>query len=165
MSTRKTTEQIRSAIDTISKLPGVPEWMMDPDNYTGNKKLSQKEQFEFAEFHTIQLRRNAALHYLNSCADRFGFGENGQQIFCAPGLIAEIDEQVIETLLIHQIERYVMEEKPEEKYLAPMRFYMGDEINRKEHGSTWLIDFIDSAFVDGAKELSAAFSDCDKTIH
>lgn len=165
MSTKKTKEQIRSEIDAIRELPGVPEWMLNMDNYASNKPLTREELYEFAEFHTKQLRVNAALYYLNACADRFGFGENGQGIFCAPGLIAEIDEQVIETLLIFQIERYLLEEKPEDKYITPMRFYMGDEVNRKEHGSTWLIDFIDSVFIDGAKELESVFNDCGNTIH
>lgn len=165
MSSKKTKEQILSDIATISELPGVPAWMLDQDNYTGDKKLSQKEQFEFAEFHTGVLRRNAALYYLNSCADRFGFNGKGQQIFCAPGFTAEIDRTVIETLLICQIERYLQEEKPEDKYITPMLFYMGDEVNRKEHASTWLIDFIDSVFIEGAKELESTLNACGNTIH
>ncbi|EGK5349368.1 hypothetical protein IOX91_003196 [Salmonella enterica] len=165
MNTRKSPEEIRNIIDRIKDVPGIPEWMLDKNKYDADEKLTAEEMFEFAEFHTKQLRVNAALDYINYCADRFGFGENGERIFCAPGLLIEIDQNVIETLLIYQIERYVMEEKPEEKYLAPMRFYQGDEINRKENGSTWLFDFIDSVFIDGAKELENVFNDCDKTMH
>lgn len=165
MNTRKSPEEIRNIIDRIKDVPGIPEWMLDKNKYDADEKLTAEEMFEFAEFHTKQLRVNAALSYINYCADRFGFGENGERIFCAPGLLIEIDQNVIETLLIYQIERYVMEEKPEEKYLAPMRFYQGDEINRKENGSTWLFDFIDSVFIDGAKELENVFNDCDKTMH
>ncbi|HGA5699008.1 TPA: hypothetical protein ACIS09_001663 [Salmonella enterica subsp. enterica serovar Birkenhead] len=165
MNTRKSPEEICNIIDRIKNVPGIPEWMLDKNKYDADEKLTAEEVFEFAEFHTKQLRGNAALDYINYCADRFGFGENGEQIFCAPGLLIEIDQNVIETLLIYQIERYVMEEKPEEKYLAPMRFYQGDEINRKENGSTWLFDFIDSVFIDGAKELENVFNDCDKIMH
>ncbi|MFK3708752.1 hypothetical protein ACI2JR_28265, partial [Klebsiella sp. NPDC088457] len=142
-----------------------PVWMLDPDNYGGQKPLSPEELYEFAEFHTKQLRTNAALHYLNSCSERFGYGEKGQALFRAPGLAVEIDQDVIETLLIYQIERYVMEERPEEKYLAPMRFYQGDELNRKENGSTWLINFIDGVFIEGAEELKGILGGCNTTRH
>ncbi|HBA1403301.1 TPA: hypothetical protein J8W36_002356 [Citrobacter koseri] len=165
MIAKKSPEEIQSAIDLIKDLPGVPAWMLDANNYGSGAPLTQEELYEFAEFHTKQLRINAALHYLNSCDDRFGRKENGQQVFRAPGVVIEIDQNVIETLLIHQVERYVMEEKPEEKYLAPMRFYMGDEVARKEHGSTWLIDFIDSVFIEGANEFKNLFDNCGSTIH
>lgn len=162
---KKTSDEIQSMIDGIKDVPGVPEWMLDKGKYGVDAPLTQDELFEFAEFHTKQLRNNAALFYLNNCIDRFGFNDQNQQIFRAPGLVVEIDEQVIETLLIHQIERYLIEERPDDKYLTPMRFYMGDEINRKENGSTWLIDFIDDVFISGAKELASTFGNNGITFH
>lgn len=162
---KKTSSNIQSMINEIKDVPGVPEWMLDKVKYGIDAPLTKDELFEFAEFHTGQLRKNAALFYLNNCIDRFGFNDKGQQIFRAPGLVVEIDEHVIETLLIHQIERYLIEERPEDKYLTPMRFYKGDEINRKENGSTWLIDFIDDVFVSGAKELADIFGNSGITFH
>ncbi|HBM2885809.1 hypothetical protein [Klebsiella oxytoca] len=165
MEKQKVSDEIQQAIELIRDVPGVPVWMLDPANYGDQKPLTSGELYEFAEFHTKQLRTNAAMYYLSSCSERFGYGEKGQQIFRAPGVVVEIDQNVIETLLIYQIERYVMEEKPEEKYLAPMRFYQGDEVNRKENGSTWLIDFIDSVFIEGANEFKNLFNNCDSTTH
>jgi len=166
MKSKKTANDIQSGIETIRNIPGVPEWLLDAANYAGSKPVSEEEMFEFAEFHTKQLRSNAALYYLNSCIERFGFNDNGIQVFRAPGLVIEIDQNVIETLLIHQIERYLIEDKPEDRYLTPMRFYMGDEVNRKENGSAWLTDFIDSVFVEGAKEIDGMFSDnISSTVH
>lgn len=165
MSNKKSPDEIQSMINTIKDIPDAPVWMLDNVKYGTDAPITQDELFEFAEFHTRQLRINAALFYLNHCIDRFGFNDKGQQVFCAPGLVVEIDQHVIETLLIHQIERYLIEERPEDKYLTPMRFYMGDEINRKEKGSTWLIEFIDGVFIDGAKELKSTFGDNGITLH
>lgn len=165
MENKKLSNEVRYSIDQIRDIPGVPVWMLDPANYGDDKPLTPEELYEFAEFHTKQLRTNAALHYLNSCSDRFGYSDKGQAIFRAPGLVVEIDQEVIETLLTYQIERYVMEEKPEEKYLAPMRFYQLDEINRKENGSTWLVDFIDGVFIDGAEELKGVLDSCSAIQH
>lgn len=165
MSTKKSPEEIQGAIDLIKDLPGIPEWMLDADKYGSDAPLTPEELYEFAEFHTGQLRVSAALYYLNACADRFGRIESGQQVFRAPGIVVEINQQVIETLLIYQIERYVMDEKPEEKYLAPMRFYQLDEINRKEKGCTWLVDFIDEVFIGGAEDLKDLLSGNSGIMH
>ncbi len=165
MNTKKSPEEIQSAIDLIKDLPGVPSWILDANNYGSDAPLSPEELYEFAEFHTGQLRVSAALYYLNACADRFGHTESGQMVFRAPGIVVEINQQVIETLLIYQIERYVMDEKPEERYLAPMRFYQLDEINRKEKGSTWLVDFIDGVFIHGTEELKDLLSESNGIMH
>uniref|UniRef100_UPI003F67EE67 hypothetical protein n=1 Tax=Salmonella enterica TaxID=28901 RepID=UPI003F67EE67 len=87
------------------------------------------------------------------------------EFFCAPGLLIEIDQNVIELLLIHQVEKALMELEPEDKYITPMRFYAGQDADWEKHGSTWLFDFIDSVFINGAKELESLFNDCDKTMH
>ncbi|KGT91269.1 hypothetical protein NG99_17030 [Erwinia typographi] len=157
-------KQLQNAIDNSGGKFNPPAWMLDKTR-PGDTPLTQEEVFEFAEFQTRQLRNTAALYYLNHCTERFGFNDKGQNVFCAPGLIVEIDQQVIEVLLIHQIERYLIEERPEDKYLTPMRFYMGDEIKRKENGSTWLIDFIDDVFISGAKELASTFGNNGITFH
>lgn len=165
MKTKTSKADVQNMIDQLKGIPGVPKWMLDPTDYDGSRPLTPEELHEFAEFHTKQLWRNAALYYLNNCAERFGFDENGQRIFRAPGVVVEIDQDVIETLLIYQVERCVMQERPEDKYLAPMRFYMGDEINRKENGSTWLIDFIDGVFTEGASEFKNLLNNCSDTAH
>lgn len=165
MNTRKLPEEISNFIDRIKDIPGIPEWMLDKNKYDADEKLTTEEMFEFAEFHTKQLRVGAALDYINYCVDRFGFGENGERIFCAPGLLFEIDQNVIELLLIRQVEKTLMELEPEDKYITPMRFYTGQNADWKKHGSTWLFDFIDGVFIDGAKELENVFNDCDKTTH
>uniref|UniRef100_UPI003A92E6C8 hypothetical protein n=1 Tax=Salmonella enterica TaxID=28901 RepID=UPI003A92E6C8 len=85
MNTRKSPEEIRNIIDRIKDVPGIPEWMLDKNKYDTDEKLTAEEMFEFAEFHTKQLRVNAALNYINYCADRFGFGENGERIFLRSG--------------------------------------------------------------------------------
>lgn len=161
----KSKQEIQSDIEAIRDIPGVPRWMLDINNYAMDKPLNEEELFEFAEFNTSQMRRTAALLYLNDCADRFGFNGAGNRIFCAPGLVVEIDEDVIETLLIHQIEKGLMQERPDEKYITPMRFYMLEQQDRKETGSTWLIDFIDHVFIEGAKELEDVFDDSDNIMH
>lgn len=165
MNTRKSPEEIRNIIDRIKDVPGIPEWMLDKNKYDADEKLTAEEMFEFAEFHTKQLRVNAALNYINYCADRFGFGENGERIFCAPGLLIEIDLNVIELLLIHQVEKALMELEPEDKYIPPMHFYAGQDADREKHGSTWLFDFIDSVFIEGANEFKNLFDNCGTTIH
>jgi hypothetical protein len=164
MNTKKSPEEIQSAIDLIKDLPGVPSWILDANNYGSDAPLSPEELYEFAEFHTGQLRVSAALYYLNACADRFGHTESGQLVFRAQGLLSRLTNRSLKPCLFTRLNA-MMDEKPEERYLAPMRFYQLDEINRKEKGSTWLVDFIDGVFIHGTEELKDLLSESNGIMH
>ncbi|WON77800.1 hypothetical protein [Serratia sp. UGAL515B_01] len=146
-----TPEQIVALLESTGK--PYPKWMLDANRMKSNEKLTDAEVMEFAECHTEQLRTNVALQYLISCRERFGIGPNGQEVFVHENVCMEINQDVIETLLKHQIETVMLEERPAERYVAVMQFYQGDELNRKEKGSTWMRDFIDSVFIEGAKVM------------
>ncbi|HGM5304512.1 TPA: hypothetical protein ACKP17_000686 [Serratia marcescens] len=131
----------------------VPEWMLDIDRMKSGGKLTDAEVMEFAEFHSAQLRTNAAARYLISCSERFGASPNGQHIFVHQNVVMEISQDVIETLLQHQVEAPLLEERPADRYITVMQFYQMNDQMRELKGSTWLRDFIDEVFIEGAQSM------------
>ncbi|PHM59111.1 hypothetical protein Xsto_04076 [Xenorhabdus stockiae] len=133
-----------------------PDFLLDEERIIANNPpLTDVERMEWAEFSVKQNRARVAKEYLVSCGERFGRLENGNFIFTHKNCTTEIDSDVIETLLIHQIEKPILEINPVEKYIALQRFYLGNEVNEKENGSTWMRDFIDQVFIDGFKLFTA----------
>ncbi|WP_338803616.1 hypothetical protein WDV76_16150 [Xenorhabdus griffiniae] len=129
-----------------------PAFLLDEERMITNyPPLTDAEKIEWAEFSVKQQRAIVARKYLISCKERFGLNENGNVIFVHENCVVELDSEVIETLLIHQIENTILEVNPTEKYIALWRFYLGNGVNEKENGSTWMRDFIDDVFIDGFK--------------
>ncbi|MEN3257601.1 hypothetical protein AAH678_02010 [Sodalis endosymbiont of Spalangia cameroni] len=77
----------------------------------------------------------------------------------------EINKPIIEELLKTQIEHVILNEMPNAKYIAVMKFYMDDELDRKSSASPWLVGFIDEILIDCAEEMMDSFSNTHKQIH
>lgn len=131
-----------SAEELVAQLKALgmklPTWMTDIEHVKSGTPLTHEELMEFAEIHSGQRRAVLALRYLISCGERFGKRSSGY-VFQYDNVIIQIDRDVIETLLQHQIEGPLLERNPADGYISVMKFYMGDE--RK--GGTWMTDFID----------------------
>ncbi|WP_447880384.1 hypothetical protein [Serratia fonticola] len=158
-----TDEQVIAFLNGSGK--AVPAWMLDMKRMRSNEKLTETELFEFAEFHSSQLRTNAALRYLRECIERFGRSDDGGEIFVHENVVMQIDQHVIETLLQHQVEAPLLEERPKDRYVTVMQFYQMDELNRKETDSTWMRDFIDSVFIEGANAMLEGEAVPEKNLH
>ncbi|PHM45606.1 hypothetical protein [Xenorhabdus miraniensis] len=152
-----TESMIKEMIATLQKSKfECPTFLLDEERMIANHPpLTDAEKMEWAEFSVKQSRAIVAREYLVSCGERFGRLENGNFIFTHKNCTAEINFEAIETLLIHQIEKTILEANPVEKYIALQRFYLGNEVNEKEKGSTWMRDFIDGVFIDGFNFITA----------
>lgn len=139
------------------KVPDYPAWMLD-ESRMNYEALTHQELMEFAECAVKRQRYIQATKYLIYCKDRFGFALHGNYQFSYKNFGAYLDIEVIETLLIHQIERPLLEENPEEKYIAVWRFYTNNETRETEAGITWLFDFIDDVFIKGFQFLNTPLS-------
>ncbi|MBD2799230.1 hypothetical protein ID854_01815 [Xenorhabdus sp. M] len=148
---------IKEMIEVLKKSKfNCPTFLLDEERMiTNNPPLTDAERMEWTEFTVKQLRNIVAKEYLISCSERFGMNANGNFIFIHEDRGVELDVEVIETLLIHQIEKPILEINPIEKYIALQRFYLGNEVNEKENGSTWMRDFIDQVFINGLKLFTA----------
>ncbi|HBE9078605.1 hypothetical protein [Serratia fonticola] len=158
-----TPEQIVELLSRTGK--PYPKWMLDVNNMKSNEKLTDAEVLEFAECHTEQLRTCVALHYLISCKERFGVGPNGQLVFKHQNVTMEISRDAIELLLKFQLEAPLLEEPPKHQYVTVMQFYQGDELKREQEGSTWMRDFIDEVFIEGAKAMIEGEAIPAKNLH
>ncbi|WP_432321993.1 hypothetical protein [Yersinia enterocolitica] len=143
----------------------VPDWLINGCLTRPAEPLTDSEFQEFAELYCKQVRSIEALAYLVECKSRFGSDMQGGAIFRHEKIIMQIDQQVVETLLQHQIETALLEERPAERYLAVMKFYMGDRLNQAQNGSTWMRDFIDSVFIEGVKALFQGKAEPTKNLH
>ncbi|MDE9494658.1 hypothetical protein KKJ09_13945 [Xenorhabdus bovienii] len=133
-----------------------PAFLLDEERMIANyPPLTDAEKMEWAEFSVRQSRALVSRKYILSCGERFGKLESGNVIFTHENCTAEIDFETIETLLIHQIEKTILEFNPVEKHIALWRFYLGNEVDEKENNSTWMRDFIDGVFIDGFKLFTA----------
>ncbi|WP_340608303.1 hypothetical protein [Xenorhabdus bharatensis] len=133
-----------------------PDFLLDEERIIANDPpLTDVERMEWAEFSVKQNRARVAKEYLVSCGERFGRLENGDFIFTHGNCTVELDSEVIETLLIHQIEKPILEINPVEKYIALWRFYSNNEKDEKENNSSWMRDFIDGVFINGFKLFTA----------
>ncbi len=77
----------------------------------------------------------------------------------------EINKPIIEELLKTQIEHIIMNEMPHDKYIAVMKFYIDDELDRKSSASPWLVGFIDEILIACAEEMMGSFSNTHEQIH
>lgn len=143
----------------------VPKWLINGCLTRPAEALTDSEFQEFAELYCKQARSVEALTYLVECKSRFGMDMQGGAIFRHEKIVMQIDQQVIETLLQHQIETALLEERPTERYVAVMKFYMGDRLNQARNGSTWMRDFIDSVFIEGVKALFQGEVEPTKNLH
>ncbi|CNE05408.1 Uncharacterised protein [Yersinia pseudotuberculosis] len=143
----------------------MPGWLIDGCLTRPTEPLTDNEYQEFAEYYCKQIRSVEALTYLVECKGRFGMDMQGGAIFRHENIVMQIDQQVIETLLQHQIETALMEERPAERYLAVMKFYMGDRLNQAQNGSTWMRDFIDSVFIEGVRAICQGETEPTKNLH
>ncbi|CAM3946396.1 hypothetical protein [Xenorhabdus thuongxuanensis] len=135
---------------------GCPACLLDEERaITNYPPLTDAEKMECAEYMVKRQRTLIAKEYLVSCYERFGLNTNGSFIFIHENCGVELDADAIETLLIHQIEKTILEVNPIEKYIALWRFYLGNEVNEKENSSTWMRDFIDEVFIGGFKLFTA----------
>ena len=139
------------------KVPDCPAWMLD-ESRMNDEALTHQELMEFAECMVKRQRYIQAAKYLIYCKERFGLDANGDYQFSYKNLGIYLDVEVIETLLIHQIERLLLEKNPEEKYIALWRFYTNNETKETETGITWLFDFIDDVFINSFQLLSSPAS-------
>lgn len=143
----------------------VPDWLINGCLTRPAEPLTDSEFQEFAGLYCKQVRSIEALAYLVECKRRFGSDMQGGAIFKHEKIIMQIDQQIIETLLQHQIETVLLEERPTERYVAVMRFYMGDRLNQAQNGSTWMRDFIDSVFIEGVNALFRGEVEPTKNLH
>lgn len=149
---------VTQLIETLKeKIPDCPAWMLD-ESRMNYEALTHQELMEFAEYAVKRQRYIQATKYLIYCKDRFGLDPHGNYQFFYKNFGAYMDIEVIETLLIHQIERPLLEENPEEKYIAVWRFYTNNETRETETGITWLFDFIDDVFIKGFQFLNTPLS-------
>lgn len=151
MNTKMSLEQMAEYMKNNNS--NVPDWLLDINRLNSGAKLSRDEMLEYAEFFCSQARSVEALTYLIECEKRFGLTDNGGRIFVHGNVTIQIDKDVIETLLKHQIESVILEMRPAERYISVMRFYLGDRLKREQEGSTWMIDFIDEVLISGSKFL------------
>ncbi|MFS1539589.1 MAG: hypothetical protein ACL7BU_13900 [Candidatus Phlomobacter fragariae] len=88
--------------------------------------------------------------YLISCYECFGFSSNSHYLFTHHNASIELDGEVIENLLIHQIENRIMQEKPGEGFLLVCFFYNANDVKEQEADGKWIQNFIDEVIIDGS---------------
>ncbi|WP_447886957.1 hypothetical protein [Serratia fonticola] len=143
----------------------VPQWMLNINRMKSGDEVTRAELLEFAECLTTQLRSCAALRYLIDCKERFGTGPNSQEIFKHENVTMEISREVIELLLKFQLEAPLLEEHPADRYITVMQFYRMDEFRSEQEGTTWMSDFIDEVFIEGAKAMIEGEATPIKNLH
>lgn len=137
----------------------VPAFFLDKERLeTNSPPLTADEQLEYAMYSIKNYRSIIANEYLLSCMERFGSGINSTFAFRHEEHVVHVDTGVIETLLQYQIEKAILEECPEEGYLAVWRFYVKGDQREKETGDKWMQNFIDDVFIKGFQLLSSPTS-------
>ena len=130
-----------------------PDWMLDENRY-GEGELTAEEQHEWAETVVKSMRGTVALLYLISCEKRWGLRE-GEYQFKNREFTFGLTRELIENLLIEHVEGALIEQKPQERYLAVFQFYHANDQRLKADGHSWFTDFLDDIFVDLAARLRA----------
>ena len=131
----------------------IPAWMLDENRY-GNGALTVEEQHEWAETVCHSMRGTVALLYLVECEKRWGLRDNEYQ-FKTGEFVFGVTRELIENLLIEHVEGALIEQRPQERYLAVFQFYCANDQCLKEDGHSWFTDFLDDIFVDLAVWLRA----------
>ncbi|HBN5674211.1 TPA: hypothetical protein L3G27_003979, partial [Citrobacter freundii] len=110
------------------------------------------EQHEWAEIICKHMRGTVALTYLIECEKRWGL-RDGEYQFKTGEFVFGLTRQLIENLLIEHVEGALIEQKPQERYLAVFQFYSANDQRLKEDGHSWFSSFLDEMFIDLAVRL------------
>ncbi|WP_341769189.1 hypothetical protein [Citrobacter freundii] len=114
--------------------------------------LTAAEQHEWAEIICKHMRGTVALTYLIECEKRWGL-RDGEYQFKTGEFVFGLTRQLIENLLIEHVEGALIEQKPQERYLAVFQFYSANDQRLKEDGHSWFSSFLDEMFIDLAVRL------------
>ena len=131
----------------------IPAWMLDENRY-GKGDLTLNEQHEWAETICQSMRSTVALLYLIECEKRWGL-RDGEYQFKTGEFVFGLTRQLIENLLIEHVEGALIEQKPQERYLAVFKFYSANDQRMKEDGHSWFAEFLDDIFTDLATRVRA----------
>lgn len=157
MSTNKNdnVKQLVARLKEMQEQSGthIPAWMLDENRY-GKGTLTTEEQHEWAETVCHSMRGTVALLYLIKCENRWGL-RDGEYQFKTGEFVFGLTRELIENLLIKYIEDVLIEQKPQERYLAVFQFYSANEQRLKEDGHSWFAEFLDDMLVDLAEQLRA----------
>lgn len=129
----------------------IPVWMLDENRY-GKGALTLDEQHEWAETVCQSMRSTVALTYLIECEKRWGL-RDGEYQFKTGEFVFGLTRELIENLLIEHVEGALLEQKPQERYLAVFQFYSANDQRLKEDGHSWFSGFLDEMFMDLAVRL------------
>ncbi|NLR56367.1 hypothetical protein HG694_23080 [Citrobacter freundii] len=131
----------------------IPAWMLDENRY-GKGALTLDEQHEWAETVCQSMRSTVALTYLIECEKRWGL-RDGEYQFKTGEFVFGLTRGLIENLLIEHVEGALIEQKPQERYLAVFKFYSANDQRMKEDGHSWFAEFLDDIFTDLATRVRA----------
>lgn len=146
-------KQLVARLKDIHERTGMnfPAWMMD-EKRSGDHELTAAEQHEWAEIICKHMRGTVALTYLIECEKRWGL-RDGEYQFKTGEFVFGLTRQLIENLLIEHVEGALLEQKPQERYLAVFQFYYANDQRLKEDGHSWFSGFLDEMFMDLAVRL------------
>ncbi|HAT4382984.1 TPA: hypothetical protein I9229_002230 [Citrobacter freundii] len=146
-------KQLVARLKDIHERTGMnfPAWMMD-EKRSGDHELTAAEQHEWAEIICKHMRGTVALTYLIECEKRWGL-RDGEYQFKIGEFVFGLTRQLIENLLIEHVEGALIEQKPQERYLAVFQFYSANDQRLKEDGHSWFSGFLDEMFMDLAVRL------------
>lgn len=146
-------KQLVARLKDIHERTGMnfPAWMMD-EKRSGDHELTAAEQHEWAETVCQSMRSTVALTYLIECEKRWGL-RDGEYQFKIGEFVFGLTRELIENLLIEHVEGALIEQKPQERYLAVFQFYSANDQRLKEDGHSWFSGFLDEMFMDLAVRL------------
>ena len=155
MSTNKNdnVKQLVARLKEMQEQSGthIPAWMLDENRY-GKGTLTTEEQHEWAETVCHSMRGTVALLYLVECEKRWGL-RDGEYQFKTGECVFGLTRGLIENLLIEHVEGALIEQRPQERYLAVFQFYCANDQRLKEDGHSWFSGFLDEMFMDLAVRL------------
>lgn len=148
-------KQLVARLKDIHERTGMnfPAWMMD-EKRSGDHELTAAEQHEWAEIICKHMRGTVALTYLIECEKRWGL-RDGEYQFKTGEFVFGLTRELIENLLIEHVEGALIEQKPQERYLAVFQFYSANDQRLKEDGHSWFAEFLDDIFTDLATRIRA----------
>lgn len=136
-----------------------PKFLLDKKRLeTNSPPLTDGEKLEYAKYSINNYRGIIAGEYLLSCFERFGAGVTSTYAFRHENNIIALDDEVIKTLLAHQIEKVILERRPNDGYLALWQFYVSNDQHEKDTGEKWMQNFIDDVFIKGYQLLDSPTS-------
>ena len=146
-------KQLVARLKDIHERTGMnfPAWMMD-EKRSGDHELTAAEQHEWAEIICKHMRGTVALTYLIECEKRWGL-RDGEYQFKTGEFVFGLTRELIENLLVEHVEGALIEQKPQERYLAVFQFYSANDQRQKEDGHSWFSGFLDEMLIDLAVRL------------